>query len=464
MALVSFSHLFKLYVVVWIAVSDVIGLENDAKALYPCLQSTEWLRNNTNNVQMPLELRNALSAESSNMKIYIIPIPSVKDLCDYIQKKAAVIFRRLYSINVIAVDIGKKIVKNDTSMHLNRFETLYVLAIEYFKKDAIVLRQMHCRTNNQVFDDKSFECVSVKSNEWQNTIASKGAKNKGLQVLAVVGNIISIISQILFVLLHWKAKTLHDVYPPKCLLFVSAMQGLLHFLQLASLYIHKGTQACTVISISSHWVALCAYVWLNCASFEINWILSERCSVTKDERFTGYSSFAFGLTAVVVLSCTIIHVSSDSVIGYGKGQTCFINDRWNSFYSFLLPISIACLLNIIWTSWTYKGQGIVSSQISSFLSSQAKSLVKRRVNVAMRLTLLSVAIFLTRVVQVFWRFPDYAVPVTEILISLQGIAIFTIMAADKEVLDAVKEIFCTKSDERVTYTYKYRQKATQSNA
>ena len=433
--------------------------ENFTRALYPCLKPNESMLNRTDLKGMPFELKRTLTEEVSKIERYIVPIPSAADLCDYIQKKVIVIFRRIYGI---AAEIQNGLAENVSDTTSKRSEVLSYLAAEYLISKVVVIRQNYCKNKEKHFSEESFECITVQPKS--EDVISEGGTSMGLRVVLVVCNIASIIGQLLLLILCWKATNLQAIYPQRCLMFLAVTQGLLHVLQLASLHLYNFVHACMVISISSHWMALCAFVWLSCASYEINWILSEKCSFTKQERYTGYICFAFGLTAVIVLSCTIIHFSSEKSIGYGQEHSCFIGNKWSNFYSFLLPTSIAFLLSAIWTVYNYKLH-VTSTKSNRFRKGEAYSLIRSRFSIILRITLVLFAFLASRYIDVFLKASWAAAAIANVLISLQGTAIFFGMVTSRDVLSAVKSACCRKQNDRVTYAYKYRKRATfQNNA
>ena len=448
---------------IWLILFTGCRLENDTTALRPCPQQTELSANSTDHAKMPHALKRALTVESLNMQRYIIPIPSAKDLCDYIEKKVTVIFQRIFGANIIADKIKRKPGdKSSAANTLGEIEIFYFLAMQYLARDAIAVRQTYCKNKNLVFNYKKFECWSLKTTGRPNLMTPKDTGIIKLNVFAVFGNVASFITQLLFLIVNWRARTLQPSYPKKCLLFLAATQGLLHGLQLAGILLYDVIQACTLISISSHWIALCAFVWLNCAAYEINWALVERRSFNKDERFTLYSSCAFGLTVVIALSCTIIHFSSESVFAYGQDRGCFMKGIWSSFFSFLLPIVILCFFTIIWTTWTHTRRRVTSVR-NRFHNSEA-AILNNKLNTAKRLTVLSITVVLIRLLHVFLRSTQMATTVTETLVSLQGVVIFIGMVTSKEALKAIKSSFYTTQNERLTYAYKYRLEASRSQA
>lgn len=442
----------KMFMFVLMLVSWTKG-ENFTRALYPCVRPIEKLKNDNSSLTLPLKLKSTLLTELSKFERYLIPLPSANDLCDYIQKKVPVILARVH-INLWENDKGSNTSVN-ASILLN---DITLLSTEYLISKVIEIRREFCTSNDKVFSEEKFECLTPKPDDEE--ASSGGSSSIGIHLTAVLGNIASIIGQVVLLILFSKVKNMHA--PRKCIIFLSITQGLLHILQLASLYLYKIIQACTVISISSHWIDLSAFVWLCCASYETNWILSGKSSFTKQERFTAYSSFAFGLTAVVVLSCTIIHFSSGDSIGYGKGQYCFIGNKWSNFYSFVLPISIAFFFGAVWTVYNYRVL-VTSPKGSHFRRNEPDLLIQARLSVAIRITLLCIVILFSRLLDTFWKPSELAMSISKILISLQGVAIFFGIVASRDVIRSVKSASYGKQQDRLTYAYKYRKRMNYEN-
>ena len=428
---------------------------NITRALYPCLVPLDKLKNDTRSYMLPSSLQKTMSAEASRMGLYITPITSGPGLCHYIQTRITLIFARIYG------DLPEKEIEMFGNASVNAsapFNLLSLLSAEYLISRAVVIRRRFCQNKGRVFDEKTLQCLSLKSDI--EGVKSRGFNGIGITLAAVLGNVFSIIALLLLLVLFSKVKSLHA--PQTCIIFLAITQGLFHILQLASLYLYNCAQACTVISIALHWIDLSAFVWLCCTSYEINWILCGKSSFTKQERFTGYGSFAFGLTAIIVLSCTITHFSSGDSIRYGQGRYCIIGNKWSNFYSFVLPISVAFLFSAVWTLYNY--MAIVTPLKRSHLrSNEPGSLTRARISVVIRIILLSVVILCTRLLEAFGRSSELAMSICKFLISLQGVAVFIGIAVSKEVLRSVKATRYGKQQDRITFAYKYRKRINLQN-
>ena len=440
----------SLQMLILVVMASWIEAENFTRAFYPCVKPIERLRNGTSHPTLPLELKDVLSAEVSMMERYVRPLRTANDSCDYIQKKVTVIFG-LSHVRVVLDKI--RLSRNTTGNASISLDVLSLLSVEYLIANVVEIHRRYCKDQNKLFDEKNFFCYDLRHEDAGSD--SRKYSLVAIRLVAVAGNGISIIGQLLFLILFSRMKTFHA--PRKCIIFLAATQGLLHILQVASLYLYNVMQACTVIAISSHWIDLSAFVWLCCTSYETNWILSRKSSFTKQERFTGYSSFAFGLTAVIVLSCTITHFSSADAIRYGQQKYCFIGNKWSSLYSFILPISIAFVVGAVWTVHNYRLL-VTSPKGRHIRNSDPDSLIAARLSVAIRITLLSLTILFIRLLDVFWRPSELAILISKILISLQGVAICIGIGASRDFLNSFKSSLHGKQQDRLTYAYKYRKR------
>jgi len=445
----------SLKMLILVMMASWIEAENFTRAFYPCLKPTEKLRNGTTHLMLPLELKDIISAKVSKLERYVVPLRTANESCEYIQKKVTGIFK----LDDVRMVLEKsRLLGNASSNATISLHVLSLLSVEYLIANVVEIRRRYCRDQNELFDEERFLCYNPRHEDEETD--SRKYKVEAIRLVAVAGNAISIIGQLLFFIFLFRMKSLHA--PRKCIIFLAATQGLLHILQVASLYLYNVIQACTVIAISSHWVDLSAFVWLCCTSYEINWIISRKSSFTKQERFTGYSSFAFGLTAVIVLSCTITHFSSVDAIGYGQQKYCFIGNKWSLLYSFILPISIAFLVGAAWTVHNYRLL-VTSPKGRHLRDSDPESLVAARLSVAIRITLLSLTILFIRLLDAFWRPSEIAILISKILISLQGVAICIGIGASRDFLNSFKSSIHRKQKDRLTYAYKYRQRINFQN-
>ena len=428
---------------------------------YPCFRHVKVLQNRTVKDDMPDFLKRSLEQEASKIERYIVSIPTHKHLCEYIQKKLIVVFHRLYNVEIDIFDMEKKLtnISKDSNgkTALDFKAKLYLLSIDNLINKVVLIKRENCQLKGGKFLEKTLECA-ITSNEGFDknfTSAEVPLSHPAWLGLAVFGNIASILSQLILFVIYWKTTGLEMIFPRKCVLHLSALQFLLQLLQLTSLYVNKVFHICTGISILSHWVALCTFVWLSCISLEINWLLSRQCMLNKEERLVGYSSVSFGLTAIIVLSCTILHFSSGRSIGYGNGPLCFVGDRWTMFYSFLLPTSILLLCNIAWTLCSYR-RCAAPSKSNLQQETDGEPYTRNKLSFIYSSLLVSLVILLCRILETVSVRYSIVYCMAVVLTSLHGVFILIAMVANRKVLKAARSAFSRKKRDRVTYAHKLR--------
>ena len=449
-------------ILLWLLITVNCARTRETRPKYPCLRFIQLLPNSTGTGKISSELDVRLSKGAVNVKKYVQGIFSAKELCHYLQTKLSHWFTIWYGVYINSKDIETAFSNISAIKHGTKsvpsIQKLYLLATERLIKKVVQSRKSDCRLKGGTFAETKFECLVPKdvNNKQNGTYSGTLKRSAAVIYVGMFGNILSVLCLILLFIVYFKSENLQLTFPRNCILCLLAIQSLLHIFQTMALTANKGVQLCTAISILSHWTALSAFIWLSCVSYDINLKLSEKFSSAREERFIIYSSIAFGVSAVITVTCTIMHFSAGNSIGYGRLQSCFVSEIWSNFYSYLLPISITFLANIACTLYNYRKH--FKKQASLV---QTDPITRQKSTMAMITMLLSLEILLSRILEIFSSNSLTAHVCAIIAVSFQGVFISIGMTFSKLVIEAAKGILYRKCNQKLSYAYSYTQSAKQ---
>ena len=202
---------------------------------------------------------------------------------------------------------------------------------------------------------------------------------------------------------------------------------------------------CVVVGLLTHLSWLVMFCWMNVSSFHMMRVFSgidvANQNSTKNNRkvLIGYSLYAFGVPALVVLSTVMtLGLQSDWLsLGYGETSICFINHEIIFYVTFMAPVVLICVGNLVFFSFT-------AFKIRQTPTTARSSGNKRHFDIYVRLFFLTGITWLLVVLETL--LPVTALSfLTTILNGCQGVYIFISYVLNRRSLGMVKTQFATIS-------------------
>ncbi|XP_060074623.1 uncharacterized protein LOC132554334 [Ylistrum balloti] len=259
--------------------------------------------------------------------------------------------------------------------------------------------------------------------------------DSALAILTLVCNIASLICLFLTFIVYLVNPTLQSIpgINNMCLVFA------LFFTQLSfqfGLTVSLDSTFCEVIGIILHVLWLSMFGCVNICSFHMFRVFSGIGSYhalhNKVKTLRKYVMYSFGLPVVIVFVNTVF------TLGFNKGQTtgygvdkCFISSKISFIVTFLLPVILVCLSNIIFFS-------ITAYKIRNTPRVDSNQENHRHFGIYVKLFIITGVSWLATVIEAF--FPLSVVSyLTTILNGSQGVLIFLGFIVNKRVYVLLKE-------------------------
>ena len=196
------------------------------------------------------------------------------------------------------------------------------------------------------------------------------------------------------------------------------------------------TMPCYIIGMITHVAWLSLFCWMNVCSFHMFRTFSfhnvvPNQSTNKLATMVRYSTYAFGLPIIVVGANAIITGYITGWISFGYGHVkCFVDDFVSFSVTFLAPVCLICLLNLIFFSITaYK-----IKQTPRVQSSQDK----RHFDVYIRLFVITGVTWIFVIVESFLPISSLSF-VTTVLNGCQGVYLFVSYVSNERAWKLIKE-------------------------
>jgi len=172
-----------------------------------------------------------------------------------------------------------------------------------------------------------------------------------LQLLTLIGCIVSIISLILLIFTYILFAELRNL--PGKIIINLGLSLLLYQSVFFSAVKNDDQDVCLAIAVLLHFFVLSSFTWMNVMAYDVHRIFtpSDGVAVNRQgnykKRLLQYCLYAWGTPALVVLLCVAVdHVKKGS-IGYGQGaDECFISQPRALLLSFVLPVALLMVFNL----------------------------------------------------------------------------------------------------------------------
>ncbi|XP_022799580.1 adhesion G-protein coupled receptor G6-like [Stylophora pistillata] len=118
----------------------------------------------------------------------------------------------------------------------------------------------------------------------------------------------------------------------------------------------KDPETCMSVAVLLHFFVLSSFTWMSVKAYDVHRIFAplKGSGVAANlhdgdkKRLTVYCVYAWGVPAVIVVTCVVIDHIQRGAIGYGQGkEECFISQPLAKLYSFVVPVALVLLFNLL---------------------------------------------------------------------------------------------------------------------
>ncbi|XP_020615361.1 adhesion G-protein coupled receptor G2-like [Orbicella faveolata] len=285
-----------------------------------------------------------------------------------------------------------------------------------------------------------FLCSNFASNySKRETIARWSYVVSPLQIITYAGCSVSVLSLLILLVVYCVFKELRTL-PGKNLINLSFAMIFYHiFLFVAGL---RNIQAlCTGIAILLHYFLLCSFAWMSVMAFDVakTFVFHDNAARSQPARNSRRTLFkycvcAWGLPAVVVVTCFALDYTDTVGIGYGHSGFCWIKNGTTLLAVVGVPVAMAIVFNFAALTWTvisiYKVRK-VTSKLSDQGSHSSLALLCIKLTGVLGLTW--VFGFLSSIVKT-----DATAYLFVVVNSLQGFFIFLTFVAKKRTVTLLR--------------------------
>lgn len=203
---------------------------------------------------------------------------------------------------------------------------------------------------------------------------------------------------------------------------------------------------CIVLGGFIHYFWLCTFCCLNVCSFHMyctfsrNSVYRSRRKSKEQKRFLLYILYSFGLPAIIIIMNILFtnFLKGKELYGCG-GKICFISERLSFVITFIVPITIMCLLNVFF--FVYSAHSIASTpKLKNDDSSQHNSV---NLSVYIKLFTITGSSWVIQIIDSFLPLSPFSV-IVSLLNALQGIYIFVAYIYNKRVFILYRSLICNK--------------------
>ena len=185
---------------------------------------------------------------------------------------------------------------------------------------------------------------------------------------------------------------------------------------------------CNITGICLHYFWLSAFLAMNVCSFHMYRLFSGFMGVQRDnnnKQIVQYHLYSYGVSFLIVSVNILISVITSDTIGYGKAS-CFIDNIISRICSFILPIGLVCIFNIVFFLIT-----LLKIRATPKVESSKEN--RHHVSIYLRLFTLTGITWLLVMVESNFSSSVLTICIT-ILNGLQGLFIFVSYVCNKRVI------------------------------
>lgn len=217
-------------------------------------------------------------------------------------------------------------------------------------------------TGNTVIGQGQFQRMPNGSVQYclENTAQSGRNLPKGLDIITMVGTVLSIMSVLAVI-------TTYTVFPKlrnmagKSVLALSVALLMVFLLMCFGVVSSRSKGLCKAVSAASHFFWLSIFFWMNALAIDLNRIFGSRAKIrigSKSQIFyVWYSLYAWGTPALIVGACLTIDLCECTNLSfeYGSEGLCWLSSGDATLYGFGVPLAALLFLNTILFSDTVVG-------------------------------------------------------------------------------------------------------------
>ncbi|KAL9971189.1 hypothetical protein ACROYT_G023684 [Oculina patagonica] len=177
-----------------------------------------------------------------------------------------------------------------------------------------------------------------------------------LQLLSAIGCIVSMVSLVLLLITYIVFAELRNL--PGKIIINLALSLLLYQSLFLSAVKTDDQDTCLAIAVLLHFFVLSSFTWMTVMAYDMRRIftnISEGVVAHRQNQSGGYTKrlmnyclYAWGSPVLFVVVCVITDHIKKGSIGYGQGEEeCFISQLQALLYSFVLPVALLMIFNLI---------------------------------------------------------------------------------------------------------------------
>nr|XP_034330004.1 adhesion G protein-coupled receptor E3-like [Crassostrea gigas] len=250
---------------------------------------------------------------------------------------------------------------------------------------------------------------------------------ESLNTLTTVLNIISCIFLVLLFVIYLLVRELRTV-PGVNVMSSTFSLFCMQLTYTVSTVIRKGSLPCMITGVLLHyfWLCLCSCFFTCCFHMFISFRSLNTISQTQNQKqLLRYLMFSYGLPFIVVSLSAFISWYATGDTGYGT-NFCFVEGLVQNIITFMIPIAITCIGNIILFVLT-----IFSINLNKNIQKSKKN--KSELVIFFKLFFLTGSVWILQVIDSFLQLSFFSF-FAAILTSSQGIFIFLSFATSSRIL------------------------------
>ncbi|XP_052061331.1 adhesion G protein-coupled receptor E2-like [Mytilus californianus] len=266
-----------------------------------------------------------------------------------------------------------------------------------------------------------------------------------LQIIILIFTIVSLLCLFLTFITYCLFEQLRTLPGKNNMCLVIALFFAMAFLEFGLNKTHVIT-LCIVLVGFIHYFWLCTFCCLNVCSFHMyctfkrNFVYRQRSKSEERKRLLLYILYSFGVPAIIIIMNILFtnFLNVKQLYGYG-GKMCFISERLSFIITFIVPITIMCLLNVFF--FIYSAHSIATTpKLKNDDSYQHNS-----VNLAVYIKLFTItgSSWIIQIIDSFLPLSFFSI-IVSLLNALQGVYIFVAYICNTRVFILYRSLICNK--------------------
>ncbi|XP_022082584.1 adhesion G-protein coupled receptor G6-like [Acanthaster planci] len=177
-----------------------------------------------------------------------------------------------------------------------------------------------------------------------------------LTVLNFVGYCLSIVALLATFVNYCMFRVLRNV-PGAAIMSLAAALFLAQLLTLTVLDKVENVTFCIAMAVLMHYMWLATFTWMNVLAWDLMRTFTSKQAARPNRRiFLGYCLYGWGLPALIVTTCLVIHSIHGHSLGfrYGGELSCWVVGKYAVLGAFLAPMVCSLIANVVLFSWTVR--------------------------------------------------------------------------------------------------------------